>query len=310
MPIVQTLPGVSENVDLRLSFPADVSLGRARAFSEEASPGSIPLASDDPSDSAAPSDDDLGCIIEGEIIPRLLIAHRLQSRDGRRVLAQSSAERAAVLGRIVVDQNLEAAAQYVQSLVDAGTEIEDVFVDVVAHAARMLGAQWSDDQMSFVDVTIGLSRLQQLLHRFGSETVGYHDIVRSGRRALFLPTPGEQHTLGLLMVEDAYRRAGWEVWGGHEFSRAELHEIIVTQEVQLVGFSLSCESLLDELTGSIEDLRSSHNGGAVSILVGGRYFTEDNDAFRRVNADAAAMDVREAVRIGEELVDRSAASRV
>ncbi len=308
MPIVQTLPGVTYDVDLRLSYPADVRRGRLQEFGDRHLSGHAGI--DRPLDQGAPSEKDLGCIIEGEIIPRLLLSHSTQPHQMQRSIGQSSAERARTLAQSVVEQDIETSALYVQSLVDSGTDIEDIFVDVVAHAARYLGERWEEDDLSFVDVTIGLSRLQQLLHRFGSNTTGYHDIVRSGRRALLLPTPGEQHTLGLIVVEDAFRRAGWEVWGGHEVSRAELHNIIVSHEVQLVGFTLSSESLLDELTASIEDLRSSCHGAGMPIVVGGRYFSEDSEAYKHVGADAAAKDAREAVRISEELVDRIVLKRV
>ena len=36
----------------------------------------------------------------------------------------------------------------------------------------------------------------------------------TGRRVLLLPGPGEQHTFGLSMVAEFFRRSGWEVVGG------------------------------------------------------------------------------------------------
>ena len=51
-------------------------------------------------------------------------------------------------------------------LLDDGIPLEALLLDLFAPVARRLGTMWEADQIDFVDVTIGTSRLQQILHHF------------------------------------------------------------------------------------------------------------------------------------------------
>jgi len=258
------------------------------------------------SDGLGSSDDDLNCIIEGEIIPRLLLAHVGVGSEAEvdiPILPDGQSQYADELAAIVIDNEVDIAADYVQKLLDRGANIDGIFLEVMAQAARSLGRSWETDDIDFVDVTVGLSRLQQLLHQFTPAVPPDLAKCRPGHKALFLPTPGETHTFGLLMVEDAFRRAGWEVWGGLAIPFKDMHEIIAKHEFQVVGFSLSADVLLEQLIASVADIRASSVTQNVSIIVGGRIFNEQPGLFRRVGADAMARDSREAVLVGELLVD-------
>ena len=62
-----------------------------------------------------------------------------------------------------------------------------------------------------------LVRLQHVLRgaRRRPSSAGASDARRRARSAILLmPLPGEQHTFGLSMLADFFRRAGWNVWSG------------------------------------------------------------------------------------------------
>ena len=46
-----------------------------------------------------------------------------------------------------------------------GLPVERVLLDLLAPSARLMGEMWTADQVSFVDVTLGLSRIQQMLRQ-------------------------------------------------------------------------------------------------------------------------------------------------
>ena len=72
---------------------------------------------------------------------------------------------------------------------------------------------WSEDECDFSTVTVALGRLQRLLRElspaFGTEI----EYPANGRRALFAQAPDEQHSFGLSMVAEFFRRQGWDVFG-------------------------------------------------------------------------------------------------
>ena len=60
-------------------------------------------------------------------------------------------------------------------------------VDLLAPAARLLGEYWEDDRCDFVDVTMGLWRLQEVVHEIAARAPA--DRAAGGRRALARCSP-------------------------------------------------------------------------------------------------------------------------
>ncbi len=55
-----------------------------------------------------------------------------------------------------------------------------------------------------------MTRLQQIVHELSPEFERETAQAFDGRRILLLTMPGEQHTLGLMIVEEYFRRYGWD----------------------------------------------------------------------------------------------------
>lgn len=154
--------------------------------------------------------------VEYEIIPRLMLAHRVQ-REGL-ALPLSEGEHVAredviPFAELVLHGDDAALRGFVAALRDRGVPIESVFLDLLAPVARYLGELWERDLCSFTEVTVGLGRLQQLLRE---NSAAFAQFDRQGvrvdaRRVLLIPCPGEQHTFGLSLVGEFFHRAGWEV---------------------------------------------------------------------------------------------------
>lgn len=182
--------------------------------------------------------------IEGEIIPRLLLAHRIapahapaRKVTGRPTIQQDVQE----LARLVLNHDVTVARAFIDALRAEGASLGDLFLQLLAPTARLLGEYWTEDICDFTQVTVGLSRLQQLLREFSPEfEIEEGQNSSNGRRALLVPAPGEQHTFGLFIVEEFFRREGWEVLGGLSLQGAELTDLVRTEWFDVVGFSVSC----------------------------------------------------------------------
>jgi hypothetical protein len=127
-------------------------------------------------------------LIESEIIPRLLVAHSNGAHGvptdprGGAVLPDDVATFAPLTLQVEADELLE----HVDRLIARGVSHETLLVDLLAPAARLLGELWEDDRCDFVDVTMGLWRLQQVVHEIsGRSTYGLQQGPGPVRRALF-----------------------------------------------------------------------------------------------------------------------------
>jgi MerR family transcriptional regulator, light-induced transcriptional regulator len=152
------------------------------------------------------------------------------------------------------------------------------------------------------NVTIGLSRLQQVLRSLSPAFENELEQWQHGRRALLVPARGEQHTFGLFMLEEFFRRSGWDVWGGCATSTKDLVAIVRSEHIDIVGFSLSCDGSLEQLAVDIKAVRKASRNKAVGIMVGGPAFIGHPERVDLVGADATASDGRQAVAYAQKFL--------
>jgi len=247
--------------------------------------------------------------IEGEIIPRLLLSDKANSLPDRRlpsgdVLSSDDIQEFSGL-ILALDQTL--AYTFVEQKRAEGQSLESVILDLLAPTASYLGELWKVDRCSFTEVTVGLSRLRQLLRDLGPDFEREAPNARHGRRALLLATPGEQHTFGLFVVEAFFRREGWDVSGGQIDSADEIAHLVDRQWFAIAGFSLSSERFIDRLASLIRVVRRQSCNRDIGVLVGGPLFLEQPELAERIGADAFAADGRMAVVSARALLTRKTA---
>lgn len=243
--------------------------------------------------------------LEHEIIPRLVDAHR---DDGERdasndalsgSIAQAEVER---FTESLVRGDEPAVAAMVDALRERGLSVEQMLVDLLAPAARHLGHMWCEDLCYFTDVTIGLGRLQRMMRElspaFGTEVAH----PPNGRRALLVRAPGEQHSFGLSMVAEFFRRAGWEVVSAGEGEDTDPVTAVRREWFDVVGFSAGSEARLDWLPACIAAVRRASCHREVAVLVGGPVFTLRPHLARQVGADATTSDGSAAPGLAESLL--------
>jgi MerR family transcriptional regulator, light-induced transcriptional regulator len=256
-------------------------------------------------------DDELTDVIAGEIVPRLMLLHtseraRASTAAAAPKLHGDMAAQVADFTELVMRHEHDVLEAYVKSLLQRGFDLEGLLLHLLAPAARRLGALWEEDKIDFVDVTIGTSRLQQLIHHFTFALKKKDDDRRS---ALFVAAPHEQHTFGLVMVSEFFRREGWQVHGGVSMESEELRTIVAERSFALIGFSLSCDRLINTLCSTIQSVRRLSKNQSVQIMVGGRVFAQDPAVRPWVGADIVATDAREAIGLAEQAVRASALRR-
>ena len=154
--------------------------------------------------------------IQNEIIPRLMLAHRVAPEAPLAERSDLTISRADVehFAKLMLANDEEPSFEAVMAFRARGVSIERLYLDLLAPAARYLGDLWTEDLCSFTDVTVGLGRLQRVLRELSPAFGCSVDHPEAGRSVLLLPTPGEQHTFGLVIVGEFFRRAGWSVSGG------------------------------------------------------------------------------------------------
>jgi MerR family transcriptional regulator, light-induced transcriptional regulator len=255
----------------------------------------------------------LSRIIESQIIPRLMLAHRAAQGMSPLPAVDIHApgpEAIAEFANIVISSGVSVAAAYVETQRASGMSLESVYIDLLSPTARHLGYLWENDLCDFTEVTAGLWRLQQLLHQlspaFQGDAAGTQlsglSRPKLARRALLLPAPGDQHTFGLFMVSEFFRRADWDVWGELPASTEQLISTVREERFDMVGFSVGSVLKLEELKFAICAVRLESRNKNITVMVGGPIFVAHPEYVDLVGADMTAADGRDAVIFAEELV--------
>ena len=242
--------------------------------------------------------------IEQEIIPRLMLAHRTAADPLPRSVPDHTISESDIkhFAKLVLSHDEDVAFGTIDTLRARGVPIEKIFVDLLAPTARYLGHLWDDDLCNFTDVTVGLGRLQRVLRELSPALGRSVEHPSQGRRVLLLPSPGEQHTFGLVMVAEFFRRAGWDVTGGAWAADADAATLVSAEWFDVVGFSLGAAGHLDRLATSIAAVRHATCNKDVAILVGGPLFGLHPEFVGQVGADGMTIDGREAPLLAETLI--------
>ncbi|MCE4554416.1 cobalamin B12-binding domain-containing protein [Roseateles cellulosilyticus] len=244
----------------------------------------------------------LSRIVELEIIPRLMLLHRSQPLSLREpgpplVLTEAHVH---ALSELAVHDDAERAIRYVRSLIEAGATQEQVFLDLLAPCARHLGELWEEDVYNFSQVTIGLWRLQRVLHEESIRPDRVVPFDANSRRILLAAVPGAQHTFGVTMAAEFFSRAGWDVDCEPKSSWHDIGERLARQWFDVFGLSISASEGLPQIASAILDMRKAAANPRLYVMVGGPMAAQVPDLARLCGADAMASEARVAVSLAQD----------
>jgi len=255
---------------------------------------------------------DLSLLIQNLVIPRL-IADRQE--PGYRLDEQKQSPRyVSGTSRAITPQDVEdfsllstrsdarALLDFVDKCLADGSSVDSIYVDLLAPTARRLGEYWESDERDFVDVTMGLWRIQEILREL-TLRIPPPAVAGFGQRsALFSTMPGEQHSFGTLMIAECFYRAGWDADIMIEPSQSELIGKFAGRHYDLIGLTVSLDCPKATLTGLVSAIRSVSSNPATRIMMGGRVINDDPGLIEQCGADATAVDAPSAVILADHLV--------
>lgn len=282
--------------------------GRAsRGHATRANPTGRDAARDGGREAIRLSPTSVNNLIQEQIIPRLLQAHTGSVSRAMKVGTLSVApEDAANFVSLPLSLEADELLDLVEGYIARGVSVESVFVDLLAASAQRLGQHWEGDECDFLDVTMGLWRLQEVMRQVALRHPPEGPIDPRGRSALFSPLPGDEHSLGTLMVEEVFARAGWQTEVLINPKRKELLQIIAERQFDLVGLTIACDCTTGLIADLISAIRSVSRAPKVQILIGGQMVNANPGMVEEVGADGTAVDANSFLALADRMVKRSA----
>lgn len=199
----------------------------------------------------------------------------------------------------LVSEDPHAGARMISEIRADGITVPNLYLLYLAEAARRLGEKWVSDDLTFLEVTIGSSRILAIM-------CGLRDSLRArrvfdDRVAIFAAVPGEHHTVGITMASDLFRRDGWEIELLVGLEHKKILAKVDASEALIVGLSAHGAASLGALVRLIAGIRIVNP--AAYILISGNIVDEAKDLLALTGADGLAADIPAALIEAERLLD-------
>ncbi|QWE24019.1 cobalamin B12-binding domain-containing protein [Polynucleobacter sp. AP-Elch-400A-B2] len=245
--------------------------------------------------------------IESEIIPRLLMGHKLVSANG---LNGDETEIEVKQSEIVdfcqtlIDGPVEDCFSFIERMKKSGHSLISLYVNLIPASTRRLQELWENDENSFTEVTLALGRAQNLIHQLSPIFVNQSNFNEFQGNALLVNVPGSQHTLGILMLGEFFKLAGWNAMVEIEISSEELKDRIRLQACDLVAISVSTEAQWDTMESLLKEIKIVSKNKEILTMVGGPLFDFKPELVSACSADVCALTAEEAIKRVSDLLSQ------
>lgn len=216
------------------------------------------------------------------------------------------AAQVASLARAAMGADQAAVLAVVNSWLSQGFALEAIYIDGVGAAARLLGQWWHEDRVSFVDVTLGAHRLQDLIFNGYQHLKG--DSLANGPRhnftVLMAKPVSSQHSLGLMVVSEIFRRHSWRVYSDAQSTPEALQQTLAGEWVDVLGISVADEQHIAVVKKLVHVSRAHSVNKHLCVMVGGPQVAQRPRLNEEVGADIACADATQATELAYRFVER------
>lgn len=202
------------------------------------------------------------------------------------------------LAKALISPDPTESAAKIEEISASVTDMRVLYLDYLSAASRLLGEWWENNEATFADVTIGVARIFGIVRRLRPYFAPQD--IREDRTAVFAAVPGDDHTLGITMATDLFRKEGWIVDLKVSEEHDQLVDWISDANPALVGFSAGGEGSLAELARLVIAVRVSAPGSL--IAVGGQLARIDPHLADTVGADVLVDEADQAVELVEAVL--------
>jgi len=140
--------------------------------------------------------------------------------------------------------------------------------DRLGEVIDLLGERWATGELTILEEHLASERFARALS-WCAQTIS---VPKNAPRALLATAEGDEHTLGLALLEPVLREAGWRVlWAGRRTPIEEIVAGLEHDDVKLVGLSASIASKDGaRLAAQLAPIMAAADRHKVRVLVGGR----------------------------------------
>lgn len=181
-----------------------------------------------------------------------------------------------------------------------GLGLVEAELHMIQPALYSIGTRWQNNLVTVAQEHLATAIAQSVM-TYGLQRSAAPE--PNGKRVLLACVSGNNHSIGLQMVSDAFELDGWETQylGGNVPTNALLRQIDEFQP-ELLALSVSFAQQLQVVKATIATLVSTLGDARPAVIVGGLAINQFSRLADRLGADATGSDARAAVERGLAVV--------
>lgn len=169
--------------------------------------------------------------------------------------------------------------------------------DILRDALYEVGKRWERSEIGVGDEHFATNIVREFLVK-----IRVTPATSGGPRLVIGAVAGEEHTVGLTMVANAFSRAGWSVTNlGANVPTDAFIKTVEQSRPEILVLSLTSGARLVEVRQIIETVRKNFPG--LLIGAGGRIFQELPDLARRLKVDFQGVSPTETVQLAQQALN-------
>ena len=189
----------------------------------------------------------------------------------------------------ILSRDEDAQIKLINNLCNEDKSTDLLIEQLIPKTADKLGNMWKLDQVSFVDVSFAIDRLQKLIRIYEKKYLGplYYDF--KGPPVLLILPKTETHSLGIITASMIMKKNGVNPFLALGYSKSKLADLINSIDFRLFGVSVSCDTNIDECIELSKFLRKIQPN--TPRVLGSKFeFSKENkliikDLFTKITSD-------------------------
>ncbi|MFL2801344.1 MAG: hypothetical protein ACJ0DD_01085 [Paracoccaceae bacterium] len=146
----------------------------------------------------------------------------------------------------ILSRDEEKQVQIINNLCNKIKSTDLLIEELIPKTADKLGNMWKQDQVSFIDVSFAVDRLQKLLRIYEKKYLGPLYLDYKGPAILLILPKTETHSLGILTASMIMKKNGANPFLALGYSESKLIDLINSIDFKLFGISMSCNTSIED----------------------------------------------------------------
>ena len=201
--------------------------------------------------------------------------------------------------KLLLNGERHVASRLINEALDSGVTVQDIYLHVFQPSQRELGRLWQLNQITVAQEHYCTAATQLIMAQL------YPRIFRTeknGRRIVATSIGGELHEIGVRIIADFFEMEGWDTYYlGANSPTAAIVQAIADRRADVLAVSATMTFHIRAVENLIASVRASADSNDVKVLVGGYPFNVEPELWKRVGADAYAVDASEAIAVASRL---------